>query len=392
MSEIGSSGEALALSAQLADAVARVAPSVVRVGGRPGPAASGIVWSEDTVVTADHVVDEEQEEKLRVGLADGSEQPATLLGRDPAVDLAVLRVAGGHLPTPAATAEPPRVGSLGLTVSRAGAGPSASLALISSVDTPARTHRGGVLPRGIRVDAVLYPGASGGALVDVTGVVLGMNVSSFPTPGPGLAIPWVELGLLVEAIVSQGRVVRGYLGIGVQAIELDAPAQVLAGGQRRGLLVTQVAEGSPAAAGGFLQGDLLLSLDGTPVPAPGGVEGDVFFHRVAPFQIPLPPPGPGPLGMAMHMRRAAGPVAPLPGAVLHEPVPVLGGFPPPMPPFDRGDPAPPRAVFQWFVRPDGEADDLQGFLGPDRVGTTLAARLLRGGELKELTVTVGARP
>jgi S1-C subfamily serine protease len=387
--------DAVGLSAQLADAVARVESSVVRVTGRPGPPASGIAWSEDTVVTADHVVEVEHEEGLRIGLPDGREQPATLLGRDPSVDLAVLRVHGAGLVPPSGATASPRAGSLALAVGRPGAGPSASLALISSVEAPTRTHRGGVLQRGIRVDAVLYPGFSGSALVDVTGAVLGMNVSPFPTPGPGLAIPWAELGPLVEAIVRQGRVVRGYLGIGVQAVDLDAPAQALAGGQTRGLLVTQVAVDGPAAAAGFFQGDLLLSLDGAPVPPAGGVEGDVFFHHAVPFQMPLPPPGPGPRGVMLQLHRTMGPGMPPPGPFPPGAMPMMAGFPPPMPPFGPGGLVPPpemHQVFRWFNRAIGESDDLQAFLGPDRVGTVLAARLLRGGEIKELSVTVGPRP
>src|SRR5882724_1235267 len=95
------------LSNQLADAVQAAGAWTVRVQARRGPPATGIALAADLVVTADHVVDPQREDAIRIGLPDGSEVGATLVGRDPATDIAVLKLAGGTLtPAPGASSDP----------------------------------------------------------------------------------------------------------------------------------------------------------------------------------------------------------------------------------------------------------------------------------------------
>ncbi len=166
-----------ALSNQLADAVEAAGAWTLRVHGRRGTPASGIALSNELVVTADHVVDPQREGSLRVGLAGGDEAAATLVGRDPATDVAVLKVGGGSLTPATAAASAPRVGSLALAVARPGRQPSASLALVAGLGEAARTRGGGLLERYLLVDTVMYPGFSGGPLVAAGGGVLGMNTS-----------------------------------------------------------------------------------------------------------------------------------------------------------------------------------------------------------------------
>jgi S1-C subfamily serine protease len=161
-----------------------------------------------------------------------------------------------------------------------------------------------MLERFIQVDAVLYPGFSGGALIDADANVLGMITSGLGFGGPAVAIPWAVATQVAETLQKHGKVPRGFLGVGSQPVTLSPQAKEVAGGQERGLLVVQVAEGGPAAAAGFLQGDILVKLDGTSV---------------------------------------------------------------------------------------SNADDLQGLLGSNRVGTGVTASVVRGGELRELSVTVGTR-
>jgi S1-C subfamily serine protease len=161
-----------------------------------------------------------------------------------------------------------------------------------------------MLERFIQVDAVLYPGFSGGPLIDADGNVLGMITSGLGFGGPAVALPWSLVTQIAETLGKHGKVPRGYLGVGSQPVTLSAQAKELTGGQERGLLVVQVAEGGPAAAAGFLQGDILVRLDGSPVT---------------------------------------------------------------------------------------NADDLQGLLGPNRVGSSVNASVVRGGELRDLGVTVGTR-
>src|SRR6266536_2683431 len=294
------------VSNQLANAVQAAGAWTVRVQARRGAPASGIALAADLVLTADHVVDPSREDSIRIGLPDGSEVGASVVGRDPATDLAVLRLAAGSAAlTPAKAAQgDPRTGALALVVGRPGAEPNASLGLITGLAGPARTRRGGMLERFIQVDAVLYPGFSGGPLVDADGAVLGMITSGLGFGGPAVAIPWALASQLAETIGKHGKVPRGYLGVGSQPVTLSPQAKELTGGQERGLLVVQVAEGGPAASAGFLQGDILVRLDGTAVT---------------------------------------------------------------------------------------NADDLQGLLGPNRVGSSVNASVVRGGELRDLSLTVGTR-
>src|SRR3954471_15726481 len=129
--------ELTSLSNQLADAVQAAGAWAVRVQARRGPAASGIVLESDLVLTADHVVDPSREDSIRIGLPDGSEVGGSVVGRDPATDLAIPRIASGTL-TPATPAQgDPRAGSLALVVGRPGATPTASLGLITGLAGPA---------------------------------------------------------------------------------------------------------------------------------------------------------------------------------------------------------------------------------------------------------------
>src|SRR4051812_12495276 len=164
-------------SNQLADAVQTAGAWTVRVQARRGPPASGIVLAADLIVTADHVGDQGREDAIKVGLPDGSEVGASLVGRDPATDIAILRVSGATLTPAQAAASDPRTGAIALVVARPGSHPSASLGLVTGLAGPARTRRGGMVERFIQVDAVLYPGFSGGPLVDAAGNVLGMITS-----------------------------------------------------------------------------------------------------------------------------------------------------------------------------------------------------------------------
>ncbi|MBV9324654.1 MAG: trypsin-like peptidase domain-containing protein [Chloroflexi bacterium] len=296
--------ELTSFSNQLADAVQSAGAWTVRVQARRGPAASGIALAADLVLTADHVVDPSREDSIRIGLPDGSEVGGSVVGRDPATDIAILRVASGSLTPATPGADEPRTGGLAVVIGRPGSQLNASLGLITGMAGPTRTRRGGMLERFIMVDAVMYPGFSGGPLVDTEGHVLGMITSGLGFGGPAVALPWSLVTQVAETLKTHGKVARGYLGIGSQPVTLSAQAKELAGGQERGLLVIQVAEGGPAATGGVLQGDILVKLDGNPI---------------------------------------------------------------------------------------GNADDLQGLLSPNRVGSSVTASVVRGGELRDVSVTVGSR-
>ncbi|HET7737122.1 MAG TPA: trypsin-like peptidase domain-containing protein, partial [Tepidiformaceae bacterium] len=222
--------------------------------------ASGVIWSADgVIVTADHVV--ERDDDITIQFADGSEAPATLVGRDPGTDLAVLRVAKAGL-TPIAHAPAAKPGALALAVGRPSAGGAAvSFGVVSLVGGPWRSRRGSELEGFIRSDTTFYPGFSGGPLVDANGAAYGINSSRFGR-GAGLTIPIATVARIIDALLSQGRIKRGYLGIGSQQAHLPAALVAKLNGQETGLLVVGVEPGSPADQAGLLIGDVLVAIDG----------------------------------------------------------------------------------------------------------------------------------
>ena len=245
-----------AVSDSLADAVDAAAPSIVAVDARRRFPASGIAWSEQVVVTADHVI--ERDDRIKVVLHDGTSLDAKVAGRDAAADVAVLRVTGTL--KPAARAETPRTGHMVLALGRPGpGGVQASLGVVSSVGAPWRTLHGARVEGYLRSDTTFYPGFSGGPLVDAAGVMLGMNTSRL---GPGgITIPNSALEPIVSALLSGGRLKRGYLGINTQRVRLTGAVEQAAG-QDRGLLVVSVEGGSPAEQAGLLVGDIVVRLGG----------------------------------------------------------------------------------------------------------------------------------
>jgi S1-C subfamily serine protease len=252
-----------ALSEGMADAVENIAASVVKVNGRRRRSGSGVVFAQNKVLTASHVL--EREEDLSVETADGRTLTARFAGRDHSTDLAVLDVEGLDIEPVTPAEGEARVGQISLAVgSRSrGEGPRATLGVVSAVGGPVRTRRGPRLERYIQTDATPYPGFSGGPLIDVRGNVLGILVSGWGR-GAAFAIPadlaWRTAGTLSE----RGSVKRGYLGILSQPVRLP-DGQNLGLTQRGGLLVVGVEDGSPAGRGGLIVGDILATLDDQPV-------------------------------------------------------------------------------------------------------------------------------
>lgn len=277
-----------ALSSDMADMVAKAAEGALRVDARRRLPASGIAWAEDLVVTAHHVV--ESDEDITIGTANG-ERPAQLVGRDPRNDLALLRVEGALKPANWAADEGLRVGDLALAVARPGR-IRASIGIVSGIaraqagrrrmrariamgqkEKGKRAHRrhdrrkrrmrewGGFALAGglLQLDLTMYPGFSGGALLGADGGVHGMVTSGFGG-GVGIAVPVSTLRSSVAALLTDGKIHSGYIGVGAQAAQLP-PAVVDALKQETGLLVVSVETDSPAAAAGMLVGDILVALD-----------------------------------------------------------------------------------------------------------------------------------
>jgi S1-C subfamily serine protease len=251
------------LSEGLAQTVAAAGKSVVRVEGRRRLPASGFAWEvEGVIATANHVL--ESDDEIEVGLADGQSVQATLVGRDPSTDLAVLRAETPGL-SPPGWAEPDgvRVGNIALALGRPGRYVQATLGIVSALGDGWRTRAGGKIDRYLQTDVVMYPGFSGGPLVDASGRVIGLNTSAL-LRGVTVSIPLPTIRRVVETLLAHGRVRRGYLGVGAQVVPLpDAVDKGL--DQETGLLLVSVEPDSPAQRGGLMLGDTIVSLNGQPV-------------------------------------------------------------------------------------------------------------------------------
>jgi S1-C subfamily serine protease len=250
----------------LTAAVETACAGTVTVDARKRYPASGIAYTEDLVLTADHAVT--REENIKVILPDGRSLAATVAGRDPGSDLAILRLAEKAL-TATKTSEDVKVGQLVLALGRPNsAGMQASWGIVTSISGPARTFRGGMLDEYIRSETTPYPGFSGGPLVNTEGEVLGLNTSGL-TRGSSLTIPVKVAWRVAEALATHGSVKRGYLGVRTQPVEIpEAARQALKREQEHGLLVLWLEEAGPAETGGLLVGDILAAINGQSLSDP----------------------------------------------------------------------------------------------------------------------------
>lgn len=264
----------LSLSNDLAAAVERAAPAVVAVHARRLPS-TGIHWRPGIVVTAEHTV--RTAEDITVTMADGRSLPAVLAGRDPGTDLAVLRVADAG--SVVATLGDDTALKVGHMVLALGYGPRASWGVISALGPRWRSWRGGDIDRLVRLDLVLYPGFSGGPLVDAAGRVVGLNTSGLARE-TRLALPVTMVTRVADELLQKGHVSRGYLGLGMQPVRLPEPLRAQLGLGDGALIVVMVEPSGPAARAGVLLGDVLVALDGEPVGDLDDVQARLGSDRV----------------------------------------------------------------------------------------------------------------
>jgi S1-C subfamily serine protease len=266
----------LSLSNDLAAAVEQAAPSLLTVHARHRLPSTGIHWRPGIVVTAEHTV--RADDGITVTTADGRSLPATLAGRDRGTDLAVLRVADLGAPAAALGDDSTlRVGHMALAL---GYGPRASWGVISALGPPWRTWRGGDVDRLIRLDLVMYPGFSGGPLVDASGRVVGLNTSGLARESR-LAVPATTVARVTDELLRLGHVSRGYLGLGMQTVGLPEALRTQLGlSNELGLIVVTVQPGGPAERAGVLLGDVLVALDGAPVAALDDVQARLGGDRI----------------------------------------------------------------------------------------------------------------
>ncbi len=247
------------VSNELAAAAETAGQGVVRVEGRRRQAASGIVWSGDgVIVTSHHVV--ERDDNLKVGLPNGETVSATLVGRDPSTDLAVLRAeAKGLTPIGHDSFNELRVGHLVLAVGRPGKDVNVTLGVVSALGEAWQSALGGKIDHYLQTDVTMFPGFSGGPLIDVNGQALGINTSAMRDVSLTIPLPTVER--IVEALLKHGKIKRGYLGVGTQPVRLPGAVREQFK-QETGLLIASVETDSPAEKGGLLIGDTLIQLGG----------------------------------------------------------------------------------------------------------------------------------
>ena len=247
------------LSAEIAQIVAGLAPSLVRVDARGGRPATGIIWADNLVLTADHVI--EADDNILVTGAPTTVK-ASVVGRDRGTDLALLRTVGLRgAPAPRGRSADVRTGHLVLALAGTIGEQQVTMGIVGGTSSEFRSWRGGQLNALIQTTAELLPGFSGGPLVDAQGRVIGINSWNFGR-GVSRALPVEVAERVAESLRAHGRIRRAYLGVGVQPIRLT---ETLGLGQESGLLVVTVETGGPADKAGLLQGDTLVTVDDDPL-------------------------------------------------------------------------------------------------------------------------------
>ncbi|MWJ26842.1 Do family serine endopeptidase [Halomonas sp. ZH2S] len=228
---------------------------------------SGVIVSQDGYVLTNHHVISGADE-IQVALRDGRETLAEVIGTDPESDLAVLRIPLESLPSiTLADSTAVAVGDVALAIGNPfGVGQTVTMGIISATG---RNHLGlNAYEDFIQTDAAINPGNSGGALVNAEGALVGINTAIFSrsggSQGIGFAIPANLAHSILDELVTQGRVIRGWLGIEAQALSRELAASF---GLRvpQGVIVSSVVEGGPAAEAGLQPGDVLLEVDGRPI-------------------------------------------------------------------------------------------------------------------------------
>lgn len=257
-----------AISSQLTGIVAHAAASVVTVHARPRVTSSGVVWSDGLVVTAAHTL--AREENIHLTLPDGQRTEAALRGIDHATDIALLEYEGSGTPFSRDPVSAVAPGGLLLALGRnADTGPTASMGILSAAGGSWRTWRGGELDQFLRLDLSLFPGSSGGLVVDIEGKFVGIASDGLSRLSP-LAIPASTLDRVVKELVDSGRVSRGYLGIGFQPVRIP---------EGKGLIILHVESGSSAANAGLLVGDIITGFDSQNVAETEDVQAFLATRR-----------------------------------------------------------------------------------------------------------------
>jgi S1-C subfamily serine protease len=250
------------ISNEFASAAEKAGGSVVAVHARRWMPTSGIEWKKGVVVTVHHGV--QRDEDIKVLLDGGRAVSAKLAGRDPSTDIAVLRIEEASSGAPRlGDSASLKLGHLVLALGRTRRGDLvASSGIIGGISGEWRNRRGGQLDQHIRLDLALYPGFSGGPLLNARGEVVGMNTRGLGH-GRAVTVPVATVNRVVEELLEKGRIARPYLGIAMQPVKVPENMRSKLPAQTRvGLLVTHVENGGPAEKAGALLGDVLFEVGG----------------------------------------------------------------------------------------------------------------------------------
>ena len=263
---------AAALGAEEANVVRiarQVSPAVVSVAQQEGGSGSGVIVRPDGVVlTNAHVVG--MSRTVRVGLADGRRVDGRVIGRDPALDVAVVRIDAANVPVaPIGDSDRLEVGQTAIAIGNPlGLERTVTTGVISAVN---RSPRGISLDGLIQTDAAISPGNSGGPLLDSRGRVIGINTAVLRAPGAqglGFAVPINLAQNVAEQILATGRVVRSFLGVEYRDVEPEMADQFRLT-VREGIVVVSVQPSAPAERAGLERGDIITRVDDTPIKQGG---------------------------------------------------------------------------------------------------------------------------
>jgi S1-C subfamily serine protease len=249
-------------SAAISGLVEKAGAYVAAVKSAAYRVTSGVIFREDLIAVNHHLL--KREGKIPLHLPTGEVAEANILGRDPAVDVAILQVPGAQWATPQTEESTAlRAGALAVVVGRTlDAGLSASAGILGAVGGPRRSWRGGELERFLRLDANLYPSQAGAAVVSATGRFVGMATAAILRHS-ALAVPMGTLNGIADEMLSEGGIQQGYLGVGLQPVTIPdhlRSKSPLAG--ETGLMIVSVEAGSSAEMAGLQLGDILIAIDG----------------------------------------------------------------------------------------------------------------------------------
>ena len=260
------------LSNDFAAAAEAVGSSVAAIYGRRWMPSSGIQWRKGFIVTAHHTI--RREEDITVVAAGGKSFKANLAGRDPSTDLAILKVSEeSALPLPSFGDGGLKLGHVVLALGRSrGSNLVASAGIVGGISGEWEPRRGARVDQHIRLSLELYPGFSGGPLVNAQGKVVGINTRGL-SRGRAVTIPLATVNRIVDELIEKGHIAKPYLGLAMQPVAVPESLRgKVPGAGNSAVLVVHVEPAGPADKAGVLLGDVVVELQGKPVEDTGDIQ------------------------------------------------------------------------------------------------------------------------